>query len=95
MTAKLAPPKKVIETGSEEILFEPFFRTREEAVRIRRLQTRAERRKFADAFAMVGCIRCGTTQRPHVACGFCQACYVWYGNVLQRALRARQQDGDR
>ena len=72
----------------EGMLFEPFFRSRQESVRIQRTQSLAERRKFAVAFRMFGCVRCGTNKRPHAACGFCAPCYQWYRGALNKALRA-------
>lgn len=77
--------------GSEVALLEPFFHSREENLRIRHSQSQAERAKFADAFAIVGCIRCGTKERPHCACGFCNSCYAWYAHVLRKVVRARQK----
>jgi hypothetical protein len=71
------------------MLLEPFFRKRSETIRIQRLQTLAERRKFSDAFALVGCLRCQSKVRAHGACGLCTVCYRWYKNILQRVLRAR------
>jgi len=77
--------------NEDAMLFEPFFRSRSESVRIQRLQTHAERRKFADAFALEGCLRCQTKSRPHCACGLCTVCHRWYKNVLQKVLLARQK----
>jgi len=97
MTRKFELASKIpdtVQTASDGMLIEPFFRNREEAIRIKRLQTQTERWKFSDAFALVGCVRCGTKQRPHHACGFCAACYRWYSNVLQKVLRARQREGE-
>ena len=77
--------------GATQMLFEPFFRKRSESVRIQRLQTNAERRKFADAFAMEGCLHCHSKKRQHRACGLCVVCHRWYKNVLQKVLRARMR----
>jgi hypothetical protein len=79
---------------TKTIVIEPFFRTREESRRMAGLQTLPERRKFPDAFALVGCVRCGTKQRPHRACGFCEPCYQWYAAVLKKVIRARERDRD-
>lgn len=79
------------ETEVKPELLEPFFRSRAEANRIRQTQTSAERRKFADAFALVGCVRCQSKDRPHQGCGFCTTCYRWYTNVLRGVLLARKK----
>jgi hypothetical protein len=79
-----------VESTETPMLLEPFFRKRSEAIRIQRLQTLAERRKFADAFALVGCLRCQSKERAHGGCGLCTVCYRWYKNILQRVLRARK-----
>lgn len=86
---KYAPP----EPGPEDaLLFEPFFRRREESNGIKKLETLAQRRKFAMAFEMVGCVRCETKERPHAGCGFCDACYGWYRSVLKRAEREAMKE---
>lgn len=72
--------------NNEAMLFEPFFRRRSESLRIQRNQTVAERRKFAVAFAKVGCLRCQTKDRPHRANGLCTVCHRWYARVLQVSL---------
>lgn len=72
-------------------LLEPFFRKREDAQRTRKLQSPAERLKFADAFALVGCLRCQSKNRLHAGCGLCESCYQWYTNVLCKVVRDRQK----
>lgn len=97
MTSKISVVSKSAKptaAASDNVLMEPFFRNREAAFQIKRMQTRAERMKFADAFTEVGCVRCGTKERPHYGCGFCNLCYKWYANILQRVMRARQRDGE-
>jgi hypothetical protein len=90
-TLKVVDPDRP--SSDDPMLFEPFFRTRSESVRIQRLQTQVERRKFGDAFTLVGCLRCESKQRPHWACGLCCVCYAWYRNVLRTAVRMRK-DGE-
>jgi hypothetical protein len=98
MTTKITLLGKTARTAdapgeSKVDLLEPFFHSREENLRIRRSQSQAERAKFADAFAIVGCIRCGTKDRPHAACGFCASCYTWYAHVLRKVVLARLKAG--
>jgi hypothetical protein len=86
-------PREVTEGEPDDaMILEPFFRKREDTFRIQRLQTKAERKKFAKAFEAVGCVRCQTTSRAHQACGFCTVCYRWYKNVLNNAVRSLQND---
>lgn len=83
------------EPGPDDpLLFEPFFRRRKESTEIKKLETLAERRKFAIAFEMVGCVRCETKARPHAGCGFCDACYGWYSSVLKRAVREAHKESE-
>ncbi len=81
--------RRPLDTAATGQLLEPFFRSREEADTIRRTQSMAERSKFADAFALVGCVRCQSKDRLHAACGFCETCYAWYTNVLKRVVKNR------
>ena len=73
--------------AEEGILIEPFFRSRQESVRIQRTQTVAERRKFAVAYRLEGCVHCGTKERPHCALCFCAPCYQWFRKLQNKALR--------
>lgn len=70
-------------------LLEPWFRTRQELIEIKRTQTMAERQKFADFFDMHGCLRCQTQDRIHAGEGLCTACHEWFANQLERAMRLR------
>jgi|GEM_PF-3817131 len=78
---------------SESTLLEPWFRNRSETAAIKKLQTYAERGKFADFFELNGCVRCATKSKPHRGEGFCVSCHAWFHKQLQRAMRSRQ-DGE-
>jgi|SRR6185437_651305 len=93
LAGEVAPAKP-----SDATLLEPWFRNRAETVASKRLQTYAARQKFADFFEILGCVRCGTKNKPHRGEGFCASCHAWFSTQLQRAIRARQNgefDGNR
>ena len=75
----------------DAFLLEPWFRSREEAVAIRRLQTLGERGKFADFFALNGCLRCGARDKRHFSQALCSDCHSWILQKLQQAMRARER----
>jgi len=77
--------KKVAEVlaARDQFVFEPFFRSRQEAYEIRRLQTVPERRVWAVRFERHGCLLCKTRERPHGAIGFCAPCYAKVGQELK------------
>jgi hypothetical protein len=70
--------QRVAETLAErdEFRFEPFFRTRQVAYEIRRLQTVPERKKWAVYFELHGCVACQKRDRPHASNGFCNCCHA-------------------
>lgn len=73
----------------DPMLFEPAFRSRQESLRIQRQQSVVERHKFSDTFNRLGCLRCGTKERPHQGHGLCTACHRWYANELEKSMRLR------
>ena len=58
----------------DEFAFEPWFRTRQVAYEIKRLQTVPERKKWALFYERHGCLACRTQERPHASNGFCNTC---------------------
>lgn len=84
-------PAEVAPIAPDAMLIEPWFRTRQETVALKRLQTFAERQKFADFYEIFGCLRCATKNRPHAGEGLCDGCHSWFGKQLQRAMKARQR----
>jgi hypothetical protein len=65
----------------DEFMFEPFFRTRQVAYEIRRLQTVPERKKWGIFFDRHGCLACHKRDQPHASNGLCTACH---GRVFQQ-----------
>jgi hypothetical protein len=77
---------KVAEIMAERdaVVFEPFFRSRQVAYELKRLQTVPEQRKFSIAFARYGCMICETRERIHAGNGLCTKCRaLWFGRFLQ------------
>jgi hypothetical protein len=59
----------------DAVVFEPFFRSRQMAYELKRLQTVPEQEKWSVRFERYGCLLCQTKKRIHVGCGMCQDCY--------------------
>jgi hypothetical protein len=77
---------KVAEIMAERdaVVFEPFFRSRQVAYELKRLQTVPEQTKFSVAFARYGCMICETRERIHAGNGLCTTCRaLWFGRFLQ------------
>ncbi len=53
---------------------EPWFRTRQLAYEIQRLQTIPERKKWGIWFQRNGCLVCRTKKKPHFGNGMCHRC---------------------
>jgi hypothetical protein len=62
-------------TARDEFVFEPFFRSRQVAYELKRLQTVAEQQKYTVYFERFGCLICQTQERPHGGNGMCVNCY--------------------
>jgi len=60
----------------DELIFEPWFRTRQVAHEIRRLQAVPERKKWALYFERHGCLVCESRDRSHSSKGLCQPCHA-------------------
>lgn len=82
MAAKLSALK-------EQFLFEPFFRERQTAYALKRLQNVSERRTWKIYYARFGCLICETTERIHGGCGMCSRCYC---NTLGRLKQIRGEE---
>jgi len=70
--------EKVAEIMAERdaVVFEPFFRSRQIAYELKRLQTVPEQRKWSVRFERLGCLICQSKKGMHVGCGLCQKCYA-------------------
>lgn len=56
-------------------VMEPFFRSRQVAYEIRRLQNVPEQRLAAERYKRYGCMICRKNDHPHGGNGFCAPCY--------------------
>jgi Phage integrase family len=73
-----------IRARDDSAIFEPFFRSRQVAYELRRLQNIPEQRVHAVRYERYGCMICKTSDRIHAAPGMCARCYG-----RERALRTR------
>jgi hypothetical protein len=77
---------KVAEIMAERdaFVFEPFFRSRQVAYELKRLQSVPEQRKFSIAFERYGCMSCETRERIHAGNCLCANCHqLWFGRFAQ------------
>src|ERR1700757_2975480 len=67
---------KVAEIMAERdaLVFEPFFRSRQVAYELKRLQTVPEQEKFSIAYERYGCMICESHATPHGGNGLCHNC---------------------
>jgi hypothetical protein len=78
--------EKVAEIMAERdaMVFEPFFRSRQIAYELKRLQTVPEQRKWSVSFERYGCMVCETKDRIHAGNGMCHQCRVkWFCRLAQ------------
>ena len=78
--------EKVAEIMAERdaFVFEPFFRSRQVAYELKRLQNVPEQQKFTVSFARYGCIDCKTRDRIHGGNGLCTMCHArWFARLTQ------------
>jgi len=71
----------------DEFLFEPWFRSRQVAYELRRLQTVPEKQKWTVWYEREGCLACGGRERPHGGNGLCSNCYVRISQALKSIVR--------
>jgi hypothetical protein len=79
---------EVEETNRDEMLFEPWFRSRELTHEIRRLQTGTDRKRWTVHFDKWGCLNCHRKDVPHGGNGFCGICRV---RTLERLKKISQR----
>jgi hypothetical protein len=86
--------KRVAEmlAARDDFVFEPFFRTRQVAYEIRRLQTVPERKKWGIFFERHGCLSCHKQDQPHASNGLCNACHSQVFQVLKQIVSELMQD---
>lgn len=78
--------KQVAEVMAERdaLAFEPFFRARQVAYELKRMQTVPEQKKFSIGFARFGCLRCDTKEAIHAGNGLCPTCRaLWFRRYTQ------------
>jgi hypothetical protein len=78
--------KQVAEVMAERdaLAFEPFFRARQVAYELKRLQTVPEQTKFSVGFARYGCMICGTKDKIHAGNNMCPTCRaLWFRRYVQ------------
>jgi hypothetical protein len=74
-------------TKSETAVFEPFFRNRQVAYALRRLQSIPEQRVHALRYERLGCMVCKRDDTPHMSLGMCETCYNRESQLRKRFLR--------
>ena len=68
----------------DAIAFEPFFRSRQIAYELKRLQTIPEQEKWSTCYERYGCLDCKTQERPHAGNGLCNTCRSkWFRRLAQ------------
>src|SRR6266404_5853795 len=80
--------EKVAEIMAERdaFAFEPFFRSRQIAYELKRLQTIPEQRKWTVFFERYGCLKCETRKLIHIGNGLCRNCYPRIFNTLKQII---------
>jgi hypothetical protein len=82
----------VVEIMAERdaLVFEPFFRSRQVAYELKRLQSVPEQQKFAIGYERYGCMICETSDRPHAGNGMCARCrskwFVRYTQIIREGI---------
>ena len=71
----------------EAAVFEPFFRSRQVAYELRRLQSVPEQKKWSVYYERHGCQQCKRADLIHAGNGYCSRCYSRMGQILKRIIR--------
>ncbi len=78
----------------ESLLLEPFFRSRQVAYEIRRLQSVPEKRRWTVFYERHGCLCCRDTQALHAGNGMCQRCRSGVLLKLNRIVKELSEGGE-
>jgi hypothetical protein len=70
----------------EQAIWEPYFRSRQVAYELKRLQNVSDQNSWKIYYLRFGCMMCQTTERVHGGCGKCTRCYAF---VLGRLKQIR------
>ncbi len=73
---------------AEDLLFEPWFRSRDVADAIRRHQTGTDRKRWTLYYDQHSCLSCKKQKLAHGGKGFCSACR----GVVQKRIKAISQE---
>jgi hypothetical protein len=73
--------------GGAPATLEPFFRSRQIAYEIKRLQTVPEQDSWHVFFERHGCLYCHSKERIHGGCGCCVRCYPRILNEKRAIIR--------
>ena len=66
------------------LVFEPFFRSRQVAYELKRLQSVPEQEKWRICYERYGCLDCKTMDRIHAGNGLCDNCRAkWFRRLAQ------------
>ena len=79
---------------TETAIFEPFFRNRQVAYALRRLQTIPEQRVHAIRYQRGGCMVCKGDDTQHGGLGMCTRCYAREFQVRKRLLKELMDAAD-
>ncbi|HVS88658.1 MAG TPA: hypothetical protein VHF01_10620 [Candidatus Acidoferrum sp.] len=71
----------------EAAVFEPFFRSRQVAYELRRLQSAPEQKKWSVYYERHGCQQCKRADLIHAVNGYCTRCYSRMGQILKGIIR--------
>ena len=71
----------------EAAVFEPFFRSRQVAYELRRLQSAPERKKWSVYYERHGCQQCKRADLTHAGNGYCTRCYSRMVRILNGIIR--------
>jgi hypothetical protein len=74
-------------TQREAVVFEPFFRSRQVAYELRRLQSVPEQKKWRLYYERHGCQQCKRTDLIHAGNGYCPRCYSHMCRILKGIIR--------
>jgi hypothetical protein len=86
--------QKVVEVlaARDEFVFEPWFRSRQVAYEIKRLQTVPEHKKWRAFFERHGCLSCRKQDQPHASNGFCRTCHMRVFQQLKQIVSELMQE---
>jgi len=68
-------------------VFEPFFRSRQVAYELRRLQSVPEQKKWSVYYERHGCQQCKSADLIHAGNGYCPRCYSRMCQILKGIIR--------